>query len=423
MSENKSDLTKELHQVSSEIQKMSTNVDDFKSEQREKFEKMLPRFTELEENLQKSVAAQTAKEEQIKKLEDSLIELQKKSARTGEKSCEEHEHKEFAKLHKKAFENYLRYDFAGISSNPEYSKFYPKNSIRSLFTESQIKYLRTDSDVDGGFLNVSEYVREIIKPETEISPIRNYAKTRQASGIVLQMPSRTGLIDATWAGEGEQDILSNSKYGREDLQLHRMAVTVPMTREQLQDSAFDMIAEINSDVAEKKAQKEGLAFMQGEGVNQPEGLMKNVGIASINSEDAATIGTNDLISLFTGVKQGYKGQYCFNRSTLGRLLKLQYEGGIASYIWNAGDFKGNIPSTILGMEYFIAQDMENVATDAYPVLFGDFSRGYVIADRTSMTVIRDEVTRKRENIIELAFHLRVGGMVVLAEAFKKLKIT
>ena len=62
------------------------------------------------------------------------------------------------------------------------------------------------------------------------------------------------------------------------------------------------------------------------------------------------------------------------------------------------------------------------ASGNLPVIYGDFMRGYTIVDRTGMAVIRDDITRKKERIIELCFHKYNTGQVVLAEAFKALKI-
>jgi HK97 family phage major capsid protein len=54
-------------------------------------------------------------------------------------------------------------------------------------------------------------------------------------------------------------------------------------------------------------------------------------------------------------------------------------------------------------------------------MFADFERGYIIVDRTTISLIRDQFTRSREGIIELTARRRVGGRVVLAEAIKVLK--
>ena len=65
--------------------------------------------------------------------------------------------------------------------------------------------------------------------------------------------------------------------------------------------------------------------------------------------------------------------------------------------------------------------MPNKATNAFPIAFGDFFRGYTIVDRTGTRFIRDEVTRKKEAIVEFEVMRWNTGQVTLVEAIKLLK--
>jgi HK97 family phage major capsid protein len=67
--------------------------------------------------------------------------------------------------------------------------------------------------------------------------------------------------------------------------------------------------------------------------------------------------------------------------------------------------------------------MPDIAANAFPVIFADFRRGYIIGDRLGMTMLRDPYSKKREGKVEFTFTKRFAGGVVLAEAFKKLKVS
>jgi HK97 family phage major capsid protein len=67
--------------------------------------------------------------------------------------------------------------------------------------------------------------------------------------------------------------------------------------------------------------------------------------------------------------------------------------------------------------------MADIGAGNYPVVFADFARGYAAGNGMDMRVIRDEVSRKREGIVEYTFMRRVAGLVKLPEAFAKLKIS
>jgi len=90
-------------------------------------------------------------------------------------------------------------------------------------------------------------------------------------------------------------------------------------------------------------------------------------------------------------------------------------------LWQPG-INGVVANTLAGEPYLIANTMPNIAANAFPIAFGDFRRGYEIYDRTGTTVIRDNVTRKQQAIIEWTFHRWLTGQVIIAEAITALKI-
>ena len=48
-----------------------------------------------------------------------------------------------------------------------------------------------------------------------------------------------------------------------------------------------------------------------------------------------------------------------------------------------------VPTTILGYPHIEMPDMPDVSANAFPVMFDDFSRGYMIVDRTNLAILRD----------------------------------
>ena len=85
--------------------------------------------------------------------------------------------------------------------------------------------------------------------------------------------------------------------------------------------------------------------------------------------------------------------------------------------------QGGVPNTILGYPYVQATDMPDVGSNAFPVLFGDFSRAYMIVDRTALAVSRDPFTQATSGNVRYVARRRVGGQVVQAEAIVKQKVS
>lgn len=282
--------------------------------------------------------------------------------------------------------------------------------------------LRTDSETAGGVLVQGEMAREIIKPITEMSPIRQYARVMTIGGKNIALPSRKSLLDASWEGEAEQDEQSASSYGADTITPFRLSVTVPITMDLLMDSEFDMESEIMMDANERFAQKEGQGFVSGSGFKMPTGFLSDPTIAAdaYDSETAGTITGDDVIKLLGELKTGYNETLTFNRRTLAHLRTLKSNDG--SYLWQPG-LNGAATNQLAGTPYFLSEDMPDIANNALSIALADFRRGYRIVDRTSLSVVRDDVTRKRHAIVEFTIHRWLTGQPVLKEAFKLLRVS
>lgn len=284
----------------------------------------------------------------------------------------------------------------------------------------EIKTLRTDSDVNGGYLAPSEMDNQITKKITEISNIRSIARVRTISSKSLEMAIRNTIPQATYEGELETGSDSHSTYGNETLTPFRQTFTTPISLDMLMDSAFDMEAEIMSDASEAFAYGEGVNFISGTGFKQPEGFLTNADVlANVRtSTTSATIDPEDVILLTGDLKVGYQPVYVMNRRTLAFLRTLKSTTG--QFLWAPG-MNGPVANTLNGFPYLIADAMPDIASNSLSIAFGDFRRGYTITDRTGLAVIRDEYTLKKQGAVEFTMNRWNTGQVTLPEAIKVLK--
>lgn len=282
-------------------------------------------------------------------------------------------------------------------------------------------FLRTDSDIQGGFLVPTEFDNLITKKITEISAVRSVARVRTISSKSLEMAVRATIPVATYEGEAEAGGDSNSTYENETLTTFRQSFTTGITQDMLMDAAFDMESEITTDAQEAFAKGEGTNFVTGDGVKKPAGFTADsrVQAAARDGETASTITATDLLLLTGDLKTGYNPTYTLNRRTLAFLRTLK--AGDGNFLWQPG-LNGVVASTLAGFPYVIMEDMPDIADNAFPIAFGDFLRGYTIVDRTGMSVIRDEFTQKKKAIIEFTMNRWNYGQVTLPEAIKLLKV-
>jgi HK97 family phage major capsid protein len=277
--------------------------------------------------------------------------------------------------------------------------------------------LQTDIQTQGGYLAQSELDNAITKLITEVSDIRSIARVRNIGSKSLEVPVRKTIPAAKYEGEAEAGGESNSTYGKEILTPFRQTFTTPVTMDMLMDSAFSMDGEILSDAAEAFAKGEGQGFVSGTGFKQPEGFLVNADILANlrTSSTSGTIEPEDIINLTGDLKVGYDPVYVFSRATLAFIRTLTSTTG--QFLWQPG-LNGPVSNTLNGFPYLVANDMPDIASDSLSIAFGDFRRGYTIIDRTGLSIVRDEFTKKTQAIIEITMNRWNTGQVTLPEAIK-----
>lgn len=290
--------------------------------------------------------------------------------------------------------------------------------------EIEKKALTVGTAATAGNLAPAEYVEELIKVVTEISPVRSVARVRQTSNKEIEVPSKTATFAAAWTAEaGTRSETTGYTTSLNTIPTHELYALVDISSQLLEDSVFDLEAEMNTEFAEQFAKAEGESFITGNGSNKPTGLMNGTTVGhQATGAASAAITTDNLMDMVHGLKSEYArtATMMMNRTTLGIIRKLKDTAG--QYIFQTG-FSGQsgLPNTILGHPYVEAADVADAASGARSVIFGDFRRGYMIVDRVALAVLRDPFSQAATGNVRYIARRRVGGEVVLAEALTSLK--
>jgi HK97 family phage major capsid protein len=284
--------------------------------------------------------------------------------------------------------------------------------------------IKADDTAAGYLVAPSEMMTGIIKDIVEISAIRSMATVVAIGSQSLKMVKRTATAGAA-TRVGEQGTRSNTgdpAYGMLEIPAPEMYARAEISQQMLEDSGYDLEAELRGEFAEQFALKEGTEFVSGTGVNnQAEGLLTNADVGEVVSGAATAITADGLINLFYAPKTFYvsSSQFIMNRSTIREVRKLK--DGEGNYLWTPG-IPGAVPNTILGAGYMEVPDMPSIGAGTYPVIFGDIRRAYVIVDRIALQVQVDYTTGADSGLVVFRARRRVGGGVRQAEPIKKLKI-
>ena len=108
-------------------------------------------------------------------------------------------------------------------------------------SEAEKKALTVSNDSTGGYLAPPEYVKELIKDVTEISPIRSIARVRSTGQRSIQIPKRTGQFSAQWVAEsGTRSETTGYQVGLEEIPAHEYYAMVDISEQDLEDSVFNL---------------------------------------------------------------------------------------------------------------------------------------------------------------------------------------
>ena len=287
------------------------------------------------------------------------------------------------------------------------------------------KALTVGTAATAGNLAPAEYVEELVKVITEISPVRSVARVRQTSNKEIEVPSKTATFAAAWTAEtGTRSETTGYTTSLNTIPTHELYALVDISSALLEDSVFDLESEMNLEFAEQFAKAEGAAFISGNGTNKPTGITDGTTVASgVTTASASAITADEMVEFVHSLKADYAQNAAFmmNRTTLGEIRKLKDTAG--QYIFQTG-FSGQagLPNTILGHPYVEAPDVADIATGTKPIIFGDYRRGYMIVDRVALSVLRDPYSQASSGNVRYIARRRVGGEVVLAEAMKVLEM-
>lgn len=291
--------------------------------------------------------------------------------------------------------------------------------------QKRMAALVKSDDVSAGYLLAPpEMQAEIIKDIVEMTPIRQLATVRTIGVGSLKGPKKTGHTTATRVGEvTTRTNTGDPDYGMFEIQAPEMFARIEVSLQMLEDSAYDLLGELRQDASEQFSVKEGTESISGIGAaNQMEGILTNSGIVAVNSGLAATLKGDSVLDLFYALKTGYtrNAVFALNRATLGTIRKLK--DGQGQYLWTPG-IATAVPNLLAGAPYVEMPDMPNIAAGTYPLLYGDFRRTYVIADRIAIAFQVDYTTGADNGLVVFRARKRVGGGVRQADAMKKLYIS
>lgn len=295
--------------------------------------------------------------------------------------------------------------------------------------------LTTQSDPDGGFVVPSEMEAGIDRVLGTMSAMRSLATVRPIGAASYKKLVNVGGAASGWVGETQARPETNTpKLVGLEFPAMELYAQPAATQTMLDDASMNIEQWLADEVSIEFAEQEGGAFVSGDGVGKPRGVLSYDMVANTSyawgkvgfiktgaaSDFATTAPADVLIDLIHSLKRGYRqnGAFLLNDLTVAKIRK--FKDGQGNYLWQPSLQAGAAP-TLLGYRAETDDNMPDVGAGAYPILFGDFKRAYLVIDRIGIRVLRDPFTSK-PNVLFYTTK-RVGGGIQNFEAIKALKIS
>lgn len=294
----------------------------------------------------------------------------------------------------------------------------------------------TSTNSAGGFALPEVIERAIARLGVDMSPIRGIATVRTVGS-----PDYKELFDVNgaafeWVGETDTRSQTNTPDLAEVAPTFGMASAKPQASEESLDDLFFNVEDwLVSSAAEAMYAGEGAAFISGNGTKKPTGIL--AGPTPVVTADATrAFGTLQYIAsggaavlptsadVYLDMVYALRARYRANARWLTNKLVIsslrKYKDTANQYLWQPALTAGE-PSTFLGFGITEAEDMPVVGAGNFPLAFGDFREGYLIADRVGQRITRDEITTP--GFVKFYVRKRVGGKLRNTQAIKLLRIS
>jgi len=307
-------------------------------------------------------------------------------------------------------------DGRGRASNVYKKAFW--NVMRGL--PAVFNDLSVGTDTKGGYTVPDEFEAVLIEALQDENIMRQVANVIQTSSGDTKIPVVATKGTAFWVDEAATIPTSDDTFGQVTLSAYKLATRIKVSEELLNDSVFNLEQYIAREFARRIGVKEEEAFIGGDGVGKPLGLLAAAGGAQADVVAAKpnAISLDDVLDLFYGLRTPYRRNAVFimNDATVKAVRKLKDSTG--QYLW-APSIKDATPDTILNRPLYTSIFMPSVAPEAKVMLFGDFSY-YWIADRQGRQFKRLNELYAETGQVGFIGTQRVDGRLILPEAVKAL---
>lgn len=278
--------------------------------------------------------------------------------------------------------------------------------------EASRRALAVGTDSAGGYAVAEGFANRLEVTRLAWSGMRKSRATIMTTGNGAEFPiptmNDTGN-EGELLGENSAAAAADPTFGEiRMLSYMYSSKVVLVSRQMLQDSAFDVEGFLADALGVRLGRKTNDDFTNGDNSSKPQGVINAA--SALTAASATAITHDELLELKHAVDPAYRenAQWMFLDSTLLLLKKLKDSQGRP--LWQAGIAVGE-PDTIDGDSYIVNQKMPAATTGLKSVVYGDFSK-YIIRDVGAPILLRlEERYAEKLQVGFLAFQRHDGRIL------------
>lgn len=274
----------------------------------------------------------------------------------------------------------------------------------------------------GGYTIDTELFPEIVAAMKSFSGIAQAARfINTTGGNTLYVPTVDDTAtEANLIAEAASITVQDLTYGQKQLDAYKYATQMKISWELMQDSAFNMDAEIRNAFAPRFGRAMNSSCTTGTGSSQPNGVVTASTLGKTTAS-ATAFTFAEISDLIHSVDPAYRTSntcgFMFNDVVLNAIKKLAIGSSDARSLWLPSWREGE-PDRIEGYRYWINQGMDSTIDTASKImLFGDFQY-YVIRLVQELLTLRLNERYADNGLIGYMGYMRWDGECVNTAAIK-----
>ena len=181
-------------------------------------------------------------------------------------------------------------------------------------------------DTEGGYTVPDEFEKKLVEALEENNIFRSMANVIRTSSGTRKIPIAEDTGEASWIDEGEEIPESDTTFGQTMLSAYKLGTMIKVSNELLNDSAFDLATYIARRFGVRMGNAEEKAFITGDGVGKPLGILDDAGAkVGVTAGTQTKLTFDEIFQLYYALKAPYrkKAEFLCNEAVVLQLMTLK----------------------------------------------------------------------------------------------------